>query len=505
MHLFFISTSFTLESMAASLSSSTPKLFGKRAQAVYNQLTKHQQEHLLRFYDDLSFEEQKKLLEQLEAQDWGMLESLIENYVRKEPETALSQQIMPAPYYPAEAGKHAQTYEEAKRLGQKLIAEGKVAAFTVAGGQGTRLGYDGPKGMFVATASGKSLFQIFAEQLRKAQEKYCVIETQIAKTQATIPWYIMTSPMNDAQTRAFFKENNYFGLDSRNVMFFPQGTLPSIGLDGKLLLAGNGELALNADGHGGSLRALRRSGALGDMKKRGVEYLSYIQVDNPNVKMIDPLFIGLHALENAEMSAKMLPKSHAKEKVGNFCLQDGKVSIIEYSDMPAELAELRNDDGSLAFNAGSIAIHIISVGFIDRLTSGSDAQLPYHRAVKAVPFVDESGQIIKPAKPNAVKLERFIFDALPLAKHAIILETDRTEEFAPIKNAEGDDSPATSKQLQTERAARWLEQCNVKVPRDVDGKVDAVIEISPLTATEPSDLVNVNLPKEIKAGETITL
>jgi UDP-N-acetylglucosamine/UDP-N-acetylgalactosamine diphosphorylase len=484
--------------MTSSLSAPRPS--DRRAQAVYNQLAKQGQEHLLRFYDELRFDEQKKLLEQLEAQDWGMLESLIETYVRNEPETALSQQIMPPPYYPANDSKHAEKYAQAEAEGKKLIAEGKVAAFTVAGGQGTRLGYDGPKGMFTATASGKSLFQTFAEQLRKAQEKYCV-----SKTRAVIPWYIMTSPMNDAQTRTFFKENNYFGLDSHNVMFFPQGTLPSIGLDGKLLLSAKGELALNADGHGGSLRALRRSGALGDMKKRGVEYLSYIQVDNPNVKMIDPLFIGLHALDNAEMSAKMLPKSHAKEKVGNFCLQDGKVSIIEYSDMPAELSELRNDDGSLAFNAGSIAIHIISVPFIDRLTSGTDAQLPYHRAIKAVLHVDDSGQVVKPAKPNAVKLERFIFDALPLAKHAIILETDRVEEFAPIKNAEGDDSPATSKQLQSERAARWLEQHGVKVPRKADGSVDAVIEISPLTATEPTDLAIIDLPKEIKAGETVVL
>jgi UDP-N-acetylglucosamine/UDP-N-acetylgalactosamine diphosphorylase len=481
--------------MAAPLSSSAPKLSDKRAQGVYNQLAKHNQEHLLRFYEELSFDERKRLLEQLEAQDWTMLESLIETYVRKEPETALSQQIMPAPYFPAESGKHAEKYAKAEGVGKRLIAEGKVAAFTVAGGQGTRLGFEGPKGVFTATHSGKSLFQVFAEQLRKAQEKY----------KAVIPWYIMTSPMNDAPTRGFFKENNYFGLDSRNVMFFPQGTLPSVGLDGKLLLAAKGELALNADGHGGSLRALRRSGALGDMKKRGIEYLSYIQVDNPNVKTIDPLFIGLHALEGAEMSAKMLPKSHAKEKVGNFCLQDGKMSVIEYSDIPTELAELRNDDGSLAFIAGNVAIHIISVWFIDRLTSGTDAQLPYHRAVKAVPFVDESGQVVKPAKPNAVKLERFIFDALPLAKHAIILETDRTEEFAPIKNAEGDDSPATSKQLQTERAARWLEQHGVKVPRKADGSVNAIIEISPLTATEPNDLANVNLPEEIQAGETVIL
>ena len=481
--------------MAASLSSSAPKLSDRRAQGVYNQLAKHGQEHLLRFYEELSFDERKRLLEQLESQDWGMLETLVETYVRKEPETTLSQQIMPAPYFPAEAGKYAEKYEEAKNLGQKLIAEGKVAAFTVAGGQGTRLGFEGPKGMFTATHSGKSLFQTFAEQLHKAQAKY----------KATIPWYIMTSPMNDAPTRTFFKENTYFGLDSRNVMFFPQGTLPSIGLDGKLLLADKGELALNADGHGGSLRALRRSGALGDMKKRGVEYLSYIQVDNPNVKTIDPLFIGLHTLEQAEMSAKMLPKSHAKEKVGNFCLQDGKMSVIEYSDIPAELSELRNDDGNLAFIAGNVAIHIISVSFIDRLTSGSDAQLPYHRAIKAVPFVDDSGQVVKPAKPNAVKLERFIFDALPLAKHAIILETNRTEEFAPIKNAEGDDSPATSKQLQTERAAKWLEKHGVKIPRNADGSVNAVIEISPLTATHLDDLKEADLPEEIKAGETVVL
>jgi UDP-N-acetylglucosamine/UDP-N-acetylgalactosamine diphosphorylase len=475
--------------------STTPKPSDKRAQAVYNQLLSHGQEHLLKFYNELDFEAQKKLLEQLEAQDWAMLDTLINKYVLSEPETSISQQIMPAPYYPAEAGKYAEKYARAEGKGKELIGAGKVAAFTVAGGQGTRLGYDGPKGMFTATQSGKSLFQVFAEQLQNAQQKYS----------ATIPWYIMTSPMNDAATRAFFKENHYFGLDARNVMFFPQGTLPSIALDGKLLLAAKNELALNADGHGGSLRALRRSGALGDMKNRGVEYLSYIQVDNPNVKMIDPLFIGLHALDDAEMSAKMLPKSHAKEKVGNFCLQDGKVSIIEYSDMPAELTELRNDDGSLAFNAGSIAIHIISVNFIDRLTSGNDAQLPYHRAIKAVPFTDDSGQVVKPAEPNAVKLERFIFDALPLAEHAVILETDRVEEFAPIKNASGDDSPVSSKQLQTERAARWLEKHGVKIPRTTDGKVDAIIEISPLTATHWEDLVKVKLPAEVKAGETFHL
>ncbi len=467
-----------------------------RFQAALKTLQNLKQEHLLHFYNELSPQEQDTLLTQIESQDWQNLQKLIDAYVFQDPQMVSYSTIAPAPYYPANPSiELSETYLEARNLGEALLKKGRVAAFTVAGGQGTRLGFEGPKGMFMATHSGKSLFQVFAEQLSKAQEKY----------NCRIPWYIMTSPMNDSQTRAFFAENTYFGLEPSDVTFFPQGTLPSIGLDGKLLLSSKCDLALNADGHGGSLRALRRSGALADMKKRGVESLSYIQVDNPNVKMIDPLFIGLHAQSKSEMSAKMLPKTHAKEKVGNFCLQDDKMSVIEYSDIPDELAERRNADGSLAFNAGNVAIHIISVSFIDRLTSGNDAQLPYHKAIKAVPYLDEQGKLVKPAKPNAVKLERFIFDALPLANQSIILETDRTEEFAPIKNAAGDDSADSSKQLQSERAAKWLEKHGVKIPRREDGSVNATIEISPLTAAEPSDLAKIKLPLEIKAGETIYL
>lgn len=473
----------------------TPRSQKDRFQAALQTLQSIQQEHLLHFYNELSPNEQDNLLTQIENQDWQNLEKLIKSYVFNNPAMVSYSTIAPAPYYPANPSiELEESYIEARKLGETLIKKGKVAAFTVAGGQGTRLGFEGPKGMFMATHSGKSLFQVFAEQLQKAQETF----------EAIIPWFIMTSPMNDRQTRAYFADHHYFGLEPGNVMFFPQGTLPSISLEGKLLLSSKSDLALNADGHGGSLRALRRSGALSDMKKRGIEYLSYIQVDNPNVKMVDPLFIGLHAQSKAEMSAKMLPKTHAKEKVGNFCLQDGKMSVIEYSDIPDDLAERRNADGSLAFNAGNVAIHTISVSFIDRLTSGNDAQLPYHKAIKAVPFVDEHGKLTKPAKPNAVKLERFIFDALPLANHAIILETDRTEEFAPIKNASGDDSPESSKHLQTERAARWLEKHGVKIPRKPDGSVDAIIEISPLTASEADDLANLKLP-EIRAGETIYL
>jgi UDP-N-acetylglucosamine/UDP-N-acetylgalactosamine diphosphorylase len=245
---------------------------------------------------------------------------------------------------------------------------------------------------------------------------------------------------------------------------------------------------MNPNGHGGSLMAMRESGALSDMADRGVELISYFQVDNPLVSVLDPLFIGLHDLAGAQMSAKCLPKRDPMEKLGNFCVVDGKVTVIEYSDMPVELVHAAGPDGRLRFSTGSIAIHILSRSFVHRLTKGSTCPLPYHRAEKKVPFLDDSGSIVTPDKPNAVKLEKFIFDALPLADKTVILETVRSEEFSPIKNAQGQDSLATSLHDQIRRAAKWLEQAGIKVPRDADGQVAAAIEISPLFARSADEL-----------------
>ena len=472
----------------------------ERFERVQKTLEAHNQTQLLTFYDELSQDEQEVLLEQIEAHDWDELSNLIENYVVNKPDDALPdpEKINPAPYYPLEpSAELKEKYEQAYQKGEDLLRGGKVAAFTVAGGQGTRLGWDGPKGSFPATpVNGKPLFQVFAECLQKVQKDYG----------ATVPWYVMTSPINDVQTRDFFKEHNFFGLDEGNVTFFSQGTMPSIGLDGKVLLAGKGQLAENPDGHGGSLKALYKSGAVDDMAERGVTQISYFQVDNPNVKCLDPLFIGLHVLDGAGMSSKMLDKVGPKEKVGNFVQVDGRIQIIEYSDIPDELAEARNEDGSLQFNAGSIAIHVISTDFVRQLNEGDRGfALPFHRADKKVPYLDlDSGERVEPEKANAVKLEMFVFDALPLAETSIILETDRVEEFAPIKNAQGDDSPETSRQLQSQRAARWLRQRGVEIPFDNDGNVEAVIELSPLTAIKPSDLEGVDLPK-VEPGEEVVL
>jgi len=464
----------------------------QRHQQATATLKQHGQEHLLTFYEELDEASQALLLDQIEQQDWDALDELIESHVKQAPEFELPESIEPAPYYPVDPPEDLQKkYELARKHGDELIRAGKVAAFTVAGGQGTRLGWDGPKGSFPATPIHKKpLFQVFAESIAKVEKKYDTV----------VPWYIMTSPINDGPTRAFFEQHNCFGLNPDDVMFFEQGTIPSFTTDGKALLAARDKIATNPDGHGGSLRALHVSGAIADMEKRGVEHISYFQVDNPLVACVDPLFIGLHALDQAQMSSKMVTKVAPDEKVGNFTLSDGRVAVIEYSDLPKELEQQTQPDGTAVFNAGSIAIHVIDVSFVKQLNSGRFG-LPYHRAVKKVPHVDlTSGQVVDPAEPNAVKLETFVFDALPLCETSIVLETRREDEFGPIKNAEGSDSPATSRQLQSERAARWLRQAGVDVADD------AVIELSPLTAIEPDDLKNVdNLPKRIESGQKLAL
>ena len=319
----------------------------------------------------------------------------------------------------------------------------------------------------------------------------------------------MTSPHNHEPTEAFFRDNNHFGLNRRNIVMFPQELLPSLELQsGRLLLSSKSTVAMNPDGHGGSIKALRASGAIDHMLARGVEHMSYFQADNPLVKIIDPVFVGLHIAapdSSAEMSSKMVPKISVDERVGVFCRVGAKTRVIEYSDLPQDLARARGDDGRLRFEAGSIAIHLMSVEFVRRLSS-QHPPLPYHRADKKVPYIDpESGRRVEPAEPNAVKLELFVFDAIPLADSSIVYETSRTEEFAPIKNATGADSPATSHQLQSDRGGAWLEAQGVRIPRNADGHVAARIELSPLTALEPGDLARATLPREIEREASIVL
>ena len=440
------------------------------------ELKKFGQSHLLEFAPVLSDDERNALLNEIGKIDLELMDELINRYVINNEHLAIPPDISP----PEIISRHDESaHGSAMERGIELLSNGNVCAFTVAGGQGTRLGYDGPKGCFPTTPiTGKSLFQVFAEQIIASARRHSSV----------IPWYILTSPVNDEATRDFFVSNDYWGLNPDDVMFVVQGTMPAIDYNGKLILADRHRLAINPDGHGGSLAAMKNSGALDDMKSRGVEFISYFQVDNPLVRAIDPLFIGLHAQANAGMSAKALKKRDPFEKVGNFCVSEGRIHVIEYSDFPDNLATAEKDDGTLMFEAGSIAIHIFSRSFVEHLTEGGRCKLPFHRADKTIPFIDPEGNYIKPKEPNGVKLEMFIFDAMPMSGNCVILETERIEEFSPVKNRTGVDSCESCKHDQIQRHALWLEKAGVVVPRKDDNSVDCRIEISPLFADSCEEL-----------------
>lgn len=447
---------------------------------LYRRIEAAGQLEVLRFWNDIDDAGQRKLAAQLAAINWEELPGLIRDYVLQRPRTEIPDDLAPAKYFPdcaADTGT-ADLYRRAVAAGEEALRQGRVCCLTVAGGQGTRLGFDGPKGTYpIGPVSGRSLFSYFAGSILRAGQKYG----------RPISWYIMTSMLNCDATIEFFRSNGFFGLSPEQVFFFTQGTMPAIGYDGKLLLGAKDSLALSPDGHGGTLLALRKSGALERMERENTDIISYFQVDNPLVKMCDPLFIGLHELERSDMSAIMLAKTGPREKLGNFCVSGGRLHIIEYSDLPDELAEKRNPDGSLAFVAGSPAIHMISRRFVADLTADGVLKLPWHRADKKIPTVDASGNPVKPEAPNGVKLESFIFDALPLAKRTMILEGDRKEVFAPTKNATGVDSAESCRQMLIDRDARRLESAGVAVPRKADGSLDAKIEISPAAVLDDED------------------
>jgi UDP-N-acetylglucosamine/UDP-N-acetylgalactosamine diphosphorylase len=460
-------------------------------------LVARNQEHLLSFWDSLDSDSRENLLTEIESIPWDLVDELIPTHVLKEPPRHVPSDIVPAPAYPRiPSAELKPLYAEARTLGSKLISTGKVAAFTVAGGQGTRLGFDGPKGAVAVTpVRRKTLFQLFAEIIRAASDRHS----------APIPWYIMTSPGNYQQTKDFFEAHQYFGLPAGNVFLFCQGMLPSFDFRGKILMTDRDGLALAPDGHGGSLKSLVTSGSLKQMQQRGIEVITYFQVDNPLIKPFDELFIGLHRITKSEMSSKVTPKADDLERLGNVCIADGRLAVIEYSDFPEQLAHAKNPDGSRRFNLGSLAIHLVDVSFVERIV-GHKFELPYHRAAKAVNWLDEQGIQRTPPKdgPNAVKLETFVFDALPLAKNPLVLEIDRGEEFSPVKNAHGVDSLETSIRDQVRRAARWLESAGAKVPRKNDGEPAVALEIAPTYAMSAEDLQRkLTHPPKLSAGENV--
>ncbi len=414
------------------------------------------------------------LAKQADELNWSDIQSALEECIFNKNEIGLPKDYGPAAYFPLipESTEQNALYKKGYLHGENLIKAGKIAAFTVAGGQGTRLGYDGPKGTLpVSPIKNKPLFQLFAEQIRGVSEKY----------ETVIPWYIMCSPLNLEATISHFEENSYYGLAKEDIKFFAQGVMPATDFEGNLLLASEDSLALSPNGHGGSLKALIDSGSIKDMADREIQHVSYFQVDNPLVSTINPLFIGLHDLQKSDMSSRSLTKTGPFEKLGNFVSIGERVSIIEYSDLPEEKALEKDDSGQIKYRAGSPAIHILRRDFIEQFESG-EVKLPYHRAEKKVVYVDENGQLMTPDQPNAVKFETFVFDALPFAKNPLILEADRGEEFSPVKNMTGVDSLESSKADQIQKAKNWLLKAGHRC------REDSIVEICPRSFPYPEDI-----------------
>jgi UDP-N-acetylglucosamine/UDP-N-acetylgalactosamine diphosphorylase len=437
------------------------------------------QAQVFRFFDQLSPEGKAHLLSEAAEIDLSEIERLVKTLVIGGAARPLDLSgLGPAPYerLVSNGGDPAQ-WTKAVAAGEAALRAGRVAAFTVAGGQGTRLGYDGPKGTFPVTPVRKRpLFQVFAWKILAAGRRYG----------KPLHWFIMTSHQNHEATEAFFKEHGFFGLDRGRIHFFRQGRMPAVDFAGKILLEAKDSLALSPDGHGGSLRALDRSGALDLLATEGIDTLSYFQVDNPLVRSVDPAFIGWHLMRGSEMSSKMIPKAYPEEKLGVFCTRQGKTVVIEYSDLPLDLQREKDPaTGRLRYEAGSIAIHVIDREFVRRMARGTDG-LPFHRADKKVATVDGEGREVKPEKANGVKFELFVFDALPSARDTIVIETSRADDFSPVKNAEGVDSPASCRADQLRQFARWLRSAGASVTVDETGLPAVSVEVSPLFGYDES-------------------
>lgn len=440
---------------------------------LVDQLPENQQ-HLLQFWDELNADQQASLRQQIEAIDFAQLEELFQKAAADEtPWGEMADRAQAPPAVTLDDLADPETIQQAREAGEAALRRGEVGFILVAGGQGTRLGFELPKGMYpIGPLSGRTLFQMMMD-LVKARSKYYG---------ADIPIYLMTSPATDTETIRHAREESNFGLAEDQLQIFCQGTMPAVDdQTGQCLLKSRDELFLSPDGHGGMLKAFAQHGCLERATARGLKYLFYCQVDNPLAQICDPVFIGLHILQQSQLTSQVVRKTDPLQRVGNVVEVDDRVMIIEYSDLPEKNAREVDAAGRLKFWAGSIAVHVFDVDFLSNVVEQSqqnDQLLPFHIAHKKVPHLDSTGKEIAPEDPNAFKFERFVFDLLPLAKKSIVVEVDPAEGFAAVKNA----PPATTETAATTQAAivaqhtRWLEAAGVNV------KPGVKIEIHPAVA-----------------------
>jgi UDP-N-acetylglucosamine/UDP-N-acetylgalactosamine diphosphorylase len=449
-------------------------------------LAPHGQEHLLAFWDRLNDGQRENLAQQIRRIDFALLDRL---YTRRNDQSnvrELANRATPPPAIRLNSSQNPFTSPQARQRGREALAVGHVGAILAAGGQGTRLGFDHPKGMYsIGPVTRRTLFQIHVEKILAASRRYGL----------KIPLYLMTSPKTHDETAEFFKRHDCFGLPEEDLFVFCQGTMPAVdAATGKVFLESPSRIAVSPDGHGGMLAALAASGGLNDARLRGIRQLFYFQVDNPLVDICGPEFIGYHILADSELTTQVIAKRDPMDKVGNVVRVDGRLHVIEYSDLPDDVARRRNTDGSLAIWAGSIAVHILDTAMLGRLAESADG-LPFHYAQKKVAHIDAGGRPVEPKTPNAIKFERFIFDLMPFSANAIVVEIDPQDGFGPLKNAPGaaSDTPEMVQSMMIAQHARWLKQAGAEVSEGVP------VEISPLLALDAEELA-----QKIPPGTRVT-
>ena len=404
-----------------------------RKQETIEILKKYNQEHIIRLLEKLDEEKQNELIRQIQGIDFHQITELYNN-TKKEIEFKECK-IEPLKYLD-KAKLTENQRNKFDQLGEQIIKAGEYAVVTMAGGQGTRLGHTGPKGTFKLDVYGKGkyLFEILTENLKEANQKY----------EVTIPWYIMTSKENNAETIDFLEKNNYFGYNKDFVTIFTQSELPLVNEDGKLLIGKDFKIKEASDGNGGTYSSLRASGCLADMKEKGIKWIFIGAVDNALLKMVDVTLLGMAKDKNVEIASKSVVKANPHERVGVFCKMNGHPKVIEYTELPTKMAEQRDRNGELKYGESHIMCNLYTIDAIEKI---SVEPLMYHYAHKKNSYIEEDGKEVIPEEPNSYKFESFIFDAFEFFDDIAILRGTREDDFAPVKNKDGVDSPKTAKEL----------------------------------------------------------
>ena len=386
------------------------------------------QEHLLAYYDELTKEEQEVLLAQIEKIDITLLDLL-----KQDSKEVAKGKLEPLGAVTLEEIQNGKADYE--KLGQEAIRAGKVGAVLLAGGQGTRLGLDKPKGM-LNVGVHKKLY-LFEQLIRNIMDV-------VNATGAWVPLFVMTSEKNNKDTVEFFKENNFFGYNEEYVFFFVQQMAPSVSYEGKIYMEEKGRISASPNGNGGWFISMVRAGLLDTVKKLGVEWLNVFSVDNVLQKIADPVFVGAVLKHNCVCGSKVVAKADPYEKVGVLCLEDGRPSIVEYYEMTEEMIHLRDKQGKLLYNYGVILNYLFSVATLEKIMNEN---LPTHIVEKKIPYMDAEGKQIKPDKPNGYKFETLVLDMIHKMENCLSFEVEREKEFAPIKNATGVDSLESAREL----------------------------------------------------------